>query len=360
MPSYPVPTINVAAPDDRDVGNEQLPDNHSHFTPSDGETLASPSIRVGLASTVSSAQHSGPLALLRVPSNGSAATSTAHSSEGPHTPGVDDNGSFNVDLSSPSPTHPDFLSHNTTKLRDNDPNVTEGKGSFALLNPRLMADRKRSFVSSVGSAEGTEPDHGPNTPIEISPTLETPHLELNSALHPGKPAETRVKFDLSGDDVPAPFTLPPRHLASCLDPKNLEQVNDWGGTAAVLRSLGIDGVHGLHTEPHVLKTHEKSLNRTPTGEKAATMHGGTVARHAESGSQPPEVEGGNADQSQDVSAVSMEQRRRVYGANILPDRKSKSLLQLMWMALKDRVLVSHREHSLGILAFVPYLGAEIP
>lgn len=39
-------------------------------------------------------------------------------------------------------------------------------------------------------------------------------------------------------------------------------------------------------------------------------------------------------------AATYEDRRRVYGRNDLPERPSKSLLQLMWMAFKDKVLVS--------------------
>ncbi|KIP10478.1 hypothetical protein PHLGIDRAFT_84980 [Phlebiopsis gigantea 11061_1 CR5-6] len=38
-------------------------------------------------------------------------------------------------------------------------------------------------------------------------------------------------------------------------------------------------------------------------------------------------------------AATMEDRHRVYGQNVLPSRKTKSLLQLMWLALKDKVLV---------------------
>jgi len=350
MAGYPVPTINVvnvAAPSDRGADDEQAPDHDSHFTPLDGDTLVSPSIHTGgLAPTVSVAQ---PGLLLRVPSNASAATSAATSteppSEGPRTPtGDGDSASFNVELSFPSPTPSEFLSHNTTKLRDNEPNASEGKGSFTLLNPRLIADRKRSFASSDGSAADTEPDHGPSTPLDASVILETPHPEPRA---PGdnkrdERVETRAKPDLSDDDISAPFALSPRRLASCLDPKNLEQVNQWGGTAAVLRMLGTDDADGLRTEPRVARTPGKSLDRVPTGEKAATMSGATLMRHADSGSQPPGVRGDKLDQPQDVSGVSLEERRRVYGVNVLPDRETKSLLQLMWMALKDRVLVSRR------------------
>ena len=35
----------------------------------------------------------------------------------------------------------------------------------------------------------------------------------------------------------------------------------------------------------------------------------------------------------------VEDRQRVYGANFLPVRKTRTSLQLMWLALKDRVFV---------------------
>jgi hypothetical protein len=219
-----------------------------------------------------------------------------------------------------------------------------------------MADRRRSFISNTGSVEGTEPDHEPHTPLQISPTLEIfHHIAPSSSLSHkddkrDERVETHAKLDLSNDDVLAPFTLSRRHLASCLDPKNLEQVNAWGGTAAVLRSLGTDATHGLRSDPPIPKRHgNSSLDRVPTGEKVATMEDSTNAtmRRAESGSQASLPRGGNADRLQDVSAVSIEHRRRAYGANVVPHRKSKSLLKLMWLALKDRVLVS----SLRLLPF---------
>jgi P-type Ca2+ transporter type 2C len=41
-----------------------------------------------------------------------------------------------------------------------------------------------------------------------------------------------------------------------------------------------------------------------------------------------------------VYRTPIEDRQRILGQNILPRRSSKSLLQLMWLALKDKVLVS--------------------
>ncbi len=40
-----------------------------------------------------------------------------------------------------------------------------------------------------------------------------------------------------------------------------------------------------------------------------------------------------------TSHLALADRRAVYGRNVLPSRASKTLLQLMWLALKDKVLV---------------------
>ncbi len=39
------------------------------------------------------------------------------------------------------------------------------------------------------------------------------------------------------------------------------------------------------------------------------------------------------------NAELFEERKRVYGTNVLPPVDRKSLLQLMWMAIQDRMLV---------------------
>ncbi len=59
--------------------------------------------------------------------------------------------------------------------------------------------------------------------------------------------------------------------------------------------------------------------------------------------QPPGSGGGAGGErpqyDSSAYAASLDDRRGVYGPNAIPARKSKSLLQLMWLALTDRVLV---------------------
>lgn len=55
--------------------------------------------------------------------------------------------------------------------------------------------------------------------------------------------------------------------------------------------------------------------------------------------------GGKADDEDNkdnlIFSATLDERRKVYGHNVFPHRASKSLLALMWMALKDQVLVSY-------------------
>ena len=44
--------------------------------------------------------------------------------------------------------------------------------------------------------------------------------------------------------------------------------------------------------------------------------------------------------SEEVYRTSIEGRQQIVGQNVLPRCPSKSLLQLMWLVLKDKVLVS--------------------
>ena len=42
---------------------------------------------------------------------------------------------------------------------------------------------------------------------------------------------------------------------------------------------------------------------------------------------------------EDAYRASIEDRQRIFGRNIIPQNANKTLLQLLWLALKDKVLV---------------------
>ncbi|WRT66112.1 calcium-translocating P-type ATPase, PMCA-type [Kwoniella shivajii] len=110
---------------------------------------------------------------------------------------------------------------------------------------------------------------------------------------------------------PTPFKEKPSRLAMLVDPKSLEDLEKIGGVKGLLHGLGVDGKKGLN--------------------------GGTSEGKVETGAprSSSEMPGSNEPQWR----TGMDDRRRIYGKNELPERVSKSLLQLMWIAFKDKVLI---------------------
>jgi len=141
--------------------------------------------------------------------------------------------------------------------------------------------------------------------------------------------DDRMGLNLTQDEPidPTPFVFKPHHLASLVDPKNLESLEAMGGTEGLLAGLGTDPTNGLTISRNKSKSGDAptAVVTTPASEEfthEGAAYNGTV-----------------------------EDRQRVYGSNIPPVRKSKSLLELMWFALKDKVLVSlcHFRSPLNLL-----------
>jgi Ca2+-transporting ATPase len=220
-----------------------------------------------------------------------------------------------------SPTGSNSSIHFATSvdLRHNQPDAYSGAGSFALLNPGAKHGRKNSATSLI-SAEGTEPDHGgqPMSPSVLSThtsfTAVPPSTpDYKSRFPHGKEGNPGAKHDTDAEKPPeitdvencAPFAFRPKALAEMVENKDIEGLAKLGGTNAILKGLGTDASLGLSS--HAL------------GEVADKKSGGEGA-----------------------FAATRDDRIRVYGINIMPPQKTKTLLQLMWLALKDKVLVSIR------------------
>jgi Ca2+-transporting ATPase len=164
--------------------------------------------------------------------------------------------------------------------------------------------------------------------------------------------QTELDQDAAID--PAPFRYKPYELAHMLDPKSIATLVSFGGIDGLLRGLGTNPDTGLVTRTQ--SVHSVESSNEEAGESASQPH-----------DLPNTGAGENsADGKQDLgfsqrvpvtfsskhneklsendklafSAV-LEDRRRVYGENVLPIRIAKTLLQLMWAALKDKVLVSN-------------------
>lgn len=123
-----------------------------------------------------------------------------------------------------------------------------------------------------------------------------------------------------------PFAFTPGHLSRLLNPKNLRAFLALGGLAGIERGLRTDVKGGLGVDETDLSdavswedaTGSEQLEQAPPETK--TKHEGAHHHHGKPGE-------------------SFFDRKRIFGVNVLPERKSKSFLLLVWIALQDKVLI---------------------
>lgn len=117
-----------------------------------------------------------------------------------------------------------------------------------------------------------------------------------------------------------PFAFAPGHLGKLLGPKSLAAFYALGGLAGIEKGLRSDRKTGLGSDERALEDNVSFTDVTgrPLPETGAA---GASSHHSKS------HEG------------SFQDRRRIFGDNTLPEKKSKSIFQLMWMAYNDKVLL---------------------
>lgn len=97
-----------------------------------------------------------------------------------------------------------------------------------------------------------------------------------------------------------------------IDPKSPETLVSYGGVEGVLAGLHADPIRGLSTANHPLSQVVDGSEKFDQG-------------------HPGGVTGG----------VTFAEREEFFGRNVLPKRKPKSIFKLMWIALHEKILVSH-------------------
>ena len=149
-----------------------------------------------------------------------------------------------------------------------------------------------------------------------------------------------------------PFAFKPLQLAGLVDLKSLEKLENVGGEEGLLHGLGVNRLRGLSsksTQPSqpvlpdpgsINLVNPFGVEMTPIMITPASMPEEpqcTVRENRGAGSgvgRPASL-----DYSAGAYEATIEDRQRIYGQNILPRRPSKSLFRLMWLALKDKVMV---------------------
>jgi hypothetical protein len=152
--------------------------------------------------------------------------------------------------------------------------------------------------------------------------------------------------------------------ATGISTKSFETLGGMDCAGALLRGLGTHPTHGLSTGTGVSSTHLASPDlilqiltsratdndllkpgitiTPPAGELQGLQR--TVSLGGSSGVSLPGVPAA-LQSSESVYRASIEDRRRIFGQSFLPRRPNMSLLQIMWLVLNDKALVSSKRSS---------------
>ncbi|GAB1319894.1 plasma membrane calcium [Madurella fahalii] len=159
---------------------------------------------------------------------------------------------------------------------------------------------------------------------------ETPSLVLDSAW-PASLRATPGEEDLFNMEN-NPFAFSPGHLSKLIEPKSVAILQQLGGLSGLERGLRTNCRAGLSID-------EARLSGTVTFREALSgpSHRSESNRYADALTPratpiPFPFLGAKPDDH-------YADRRRVFGENRLPERKSKTFLALAWIALQDRVLI---------------------
>jgi Ca2+-transporting ATPase len=403
--SSPPPDITVTDPDQPEVfqRHRPLPISVREFFPDLIKCLLSVKTIIIISSLKQTSLRPAELLL---PPGGAVAVS--HKFSEPHSPTPTlTNSNDDASINPPSPT---LSAHSSSSMQhitstDNKPE-DKGLSSSSLLKPDDVQPsghhgRRGSTTSSQGSHvsfEQVERDH-PLSEAKVSrPLRHTPsHATSVTVADPspsgslreksrrgadvhstpgsiapsesdksGLPANQRVRLEEQEDVLdPAPFKFRSIQLAALLDPKNFLELMNMGGINAIMKGLGTHPKQGLSVKSQQLQGKSRrrgaSVEQRSVSSREAT-ESSQVALPGIVVTSPSGVEskggngngngGGGSGSGSDEPAymANLDIRRLIFGENALPPARSKTLLELMWLALKDKVLV--RSFLPSVLLFV--------
>ncbi|KAI9270351.1 PMCA-type calcium-translocating P-type ATPase [Phascolomyces articulosus] len=202
-------------------------------------------------------------------------------------------------------------------------------------------NRHLSAISTRQDALHSEDPTLIPTPSANTPIPSALQTEEKTNFHSNN-INDNVKIDLRDqlnphNDPSNVFAFTPDQLSALMDPKNLPLLHSYGGLNGVAKGLHVDLQTGLipHTkiQQHVTLNDVMSLSRdSPVDDEQDPP-----IRQNRTRSMTVLSNATGATKQEPTNAFP--QRVNVYGANILPDIKSKSIFQLMWMAFQDKTLI---------------------
>lgn len=195
----------------------------------------------------------------------------------------------------------------------------------------------RSRQNSVDSADESHPRS--STQVDTSTTLyqseqgdakgkvsvELDHTQVMNDPNALKPDQGKEQdFEVDNN----PFAFSPGQLGKMFNPKSLSAFYRLGGLAGIEKGLRSNRTAGLGVD-------EKHLDGTVTFEDAT----GADKLKNEGAEPTAQTPAGGAHHDAHDRDQDFGDRKRVFKDNRLPEKKGKSLLQLIWITYNDKVLI---------------------
>ncbi|KAH9021979.1 calcium-translocating P-type ATPase [Lactarius hengduanensis] len=283
----------------------------------------------------------------------------------------------------------------STVLRNDNPEENDGLSSLGLLTPLSQGHHRKICAGTVASIGSNFIDrdncssslkrpgisdvpsiHTSHTNTHVDAVSDTSRPSLAAGffkrtvqrirrLSPSPSAETDMGSETTreaGLNV-EPFAFNPFQLANLVYPKSLENLERLGGVDGLLRGLGTNRRRGLSTkltqpalrDPKMVNAvHRDSDGEEATPTKPEPMIACPIG--VPEGLRRTACLGGGSSHptplqlSAGAYKATIQDRQRIYGQNILPQRPTKSLLHLTWLALQDKVIVLLSIAAVGSLA----------
>jgi P-type Ca2+ transporter type 2C len=126
------------------------------------------------------------------------------------------------------------------------------------------------------------------------------------------------------------FAFSPGQLNKMINPKSLEAFHALGGLAGLEKGLRSDRHSGLSVD-------EVGLDGAVSFDEAARA--GAAEKELGLGPLKRSTTSGTMSSSPEIASNSFSDRKRIFGDNRLPQKKSKTIWQLAWIAYNDKVLI---------------------
>jgi len=264
-------------------------------------------------------------------------------------------------LDEPGPLPPVFAP-SPTDVRDSRPTSPHNVSSprtfgmdGAAPNTFLAVPGSRERASSADSDNRSATSSGSDTRIASTAADETPRQDSalsnadiindQNALQPDPGTEA----DFQSED--SPFAFPIGQLNKMINPKSLSAFYALGGLIGIEKGLRTDRFSGLSVDEVGLDG-KVSFEEAVNAAKKSEGEFGAPKRTTTRGS----MTSGPTKTSSDAFA----DRKRVYKDNRLPEKKSKSFLQLAWIAYNDKVLILLSFAAVISLALGIYQSVRAP